>query len=267
MGIEDLLDSIANVAASVTRPVLSSVADALSSLPSGASDASKLATAELAPHPTSRDALHQLMQLWTHSHPAISQESMALMIRTAAAVSDAQDSRHSLELVWTGPSHPSVSFRRTDQALYEIIGGARESMLIATYAAYNTPDLDRALLNAVARGLSISMIVESSEISQGKMKFGAFEGLPEPLLEKLLVYVWPLNMRERDASGNYGSLHVKCAVADDSVALVSSANLTGYAFTLNMELGILIRGGEVPRQIAHHLRYLIEVGTLALCSA
>jgi len=42
---------------------------------------------------------------------------------------------------------------------------------------------------------------------------------------------------------DHGSLHVKCAVADASVALISSANLTDYTMSLNMELGVLVKGG------------------------
>ena len=47
---------------------------------------------------------------------------------------------------------------------------------------------------------------------------------------------------------------------------VTSANLTEFAMTLNMELGILVRGGTEPREMAAHLlwlveqRYLVQVG-------
>ena len=52
-------------------------------------------------------------------------------------------------------------------------------------------------------------------------------------------------------------MHVKAAVADDHTALVGSANLTGQALTHNMELGLLVEGGEVPRQLDAHFRSLI----------
>jgi hypothetical protein len=44
------------------------------------------------------------------------------------------------------------------------------------------------------------------------------------------------------------------------VMLVSSANLTEYAMTLNMEPGILFCGGPLPRQVDAHLGRLIEMG-------
>ena len=54
------------------------------------------------------------------------------------------------------------------------------------------------------------------------------------------------------------SLHVKCAVADRQRLLVSSANLTEYALTKNMELGVLVEGGEVPARVQEHLEALLQ---------
>ena len=52
-------------------------------------------------------------------------------------------------------------------------------------------------------------------------------------------------------------MHVKAAVADDHTALVGSANLTGQALNENMELGLLVEGGEIPRRLDAHFRSLI----------
>jgi phosphatidylserine/phosphatidylglycerophosphate/cardiolipin synthase-like enzyme len=77
------------------------------------------------------------------------------------------------------------------------------------------------------------------------------------------VYLWPLDNREKDGNGKHGILHVKCAVADGRWLFLSSANLTEYAFTLNMELGLLITGGSLPGQVEAHFHRLIEAGVLA----
>ncbi len=259
---DDLLKSIVEVSILVASPVLESIVNALKTLPAHASHADRLAISDLAPHPSSRDALRQLLALWTDSSPAISPDSLAWALKSASAMNDHQRSTQSLELVWTGPAHPSMHFRRTDQALYEIINEAKRSILIATYAAYKTPDLDRALLTAAARGVHITMIVESSEIAEGKMKFGAFEGLRKSLLDKVSIFVWPLEKREKDERGNFGTLHAKCAIGDERMALISSANLTGFALSLNMELGIFIHGGQIPRAISDQLNQLIADKTL-----
>ena len=76
------------------------------------------------------------------------------------------------------------------------------------------------------------------------------------------VYVWPLAHRPLDDKGRHGSLHAKCAVADDAVLFVSSANLTAYALSLNMELGVLITGGDAPAQVEAHFGQMIESGIL-----
>ncbi len=59
-----------------------------------------------------------------------------------------------------------------------------------------------------------------------------------------------------------GALHVKCAVGDASLLLLSSANLTHYALNLNMEMGILVRGGALPRRVAAHFMSLIDKGAI-----
>ena len=52
-------------------------------------------------------------------------------------------------------------------------------------------------------------------------------------------------------------------VADGHWLFLSSANLTEYALSLNMELGVLIRGGPLPRQVEDHFSGLIAAGELA----
>ena len=53
------------------------------------------------------------------------------------------------------------------------------------------------------------------------------------------------------------AVHAKCAVADENIAIITSANLTGKAMTSNMELGVLVYGGAIPRQLASHLNGLV----------
>jgi phosphatidylserine/phosphatidylglycerophosphate/cardiolipin synthase-like enzyme len=74
--------------------------------------------------------------------------------------------------------------------------------------------------------------------------------------------VWPQEKRPRDEAGRFGSLHAKCAIADEEWLLVSSANLTMYAMNLNMELGLMIRGGNLPRITNRHFNNLIASETV-----
>ena len=76
------------------------------------------------------------------------------------------------------------------------------------------------------------------------------------------VYFWPKENRGQDDKGKVGILHVKCAVADGRWLFLSSANLTEYAFTINMELGVLVTGGNLPAQVQEHFDRLIQDGVL-----
>ena len=56
-------------------------------------------------------------------------------------------------------------------------------------------------------------------------------------------------------------LPVKCAVADGHRMFLSSANFTEYAFTINMELGLLVTGGKLPGMVERHFERLVQVGS------
>lgn len=88
--------------------------------------------------------------------------------------------------------------------------------------------------------------------------------LGSEVAEHASFYTWPSALRPEVGSGKRASLHAKCAVADGERLLVSSANLTEYAFTKNMELGPLVEGGDVPRRVQAHLEALIATGVLGL---
>ena len=51
-------------------------------------------------------------------------------------------------------------------------------------------------------------------------------------------------------------------MADSRVAFLTSANLTEAALERNMELGVLIRGGNLPASIDRLIDALLESGEL-----
>ena len=53
-------------------------------------------------------------------------------------------------------------------------------------------------------------------------------------------------------------LHAKAIVADDEVALVTSANLTEAAFERNIEAGVLSRDVSLATALVVHFRTLID---------
>ena len=71
------------------------------------------------------------------------------------------------------------------------------------------------------------------------------------------VFVWPDEKRPSNAR-----LRAKAVVADSSDVLLTSANLSGAAFTWNLESGVLIRGGDVAPAIQRHFDALIATDEL-----
>lgn len=252
-----LLEEIASVARALPATVLEGACAALEALPPTASRVERLRPARRIVQPSSRQRVRQLLVTWQRTAPTVSPPSLAWALRAASAADEFHRQHQTLELVWTGPAPPSAALRRTDQALLGLIEGARRSLIIVTFAAYKIPQIAAALKEAATRGVAIRLILESPETSDGKVAFAGLKALGEDVARMSTVYVWPLDRRPRDAAGRHGSLHVKCAVADENTALISSANLTEHALQLNMELGVLIRGGELPGRIAMHLERLI----------
>jgi cardiolipin synthase A/B len=202
-----------------------------------------------------RSAALALIAAW-QDRQEIDGPSLALALEAAHAAYRERETSESVELAWTGPDTPQIPSRRTDQVLYGLIRDARQHLLIVTFAAYKVDRVAESLRNASDRGVCIDLVLESSEQSAGKVGFDAVEAL-SPLPDGVAVYHWPLAKRQLSPGGGHGALHAKCAVADERTAFVSSANLTGYALEHNMELGIVIRGGDIPKRIAHHFRELI----------
>jgi phosphatidylserine/phosphatidylglycerophosphate/cardiolipin synthase-like enzyme len=108
---------------------------------------------------------------------------------------------------------------------------------------------------------------ETEQASQGRLLFDAALSLGDPLAKRVRLFEWPLEARAPDARGHPGRLHAKCAIADDRMLLVSSANLTEAALETNMEIGVLIRGGPLPETAARHFDELIAGGVLRLAQA
>ena len=262
----ELLDAVASVAADLPGPIIDAVCSRLEVI-SDLTQADRDAVAAALPQPGARRQIDGLINVWQRARPGAGLAELAWALRgAAAAIAHARESQ-SLELVWTGPAAPGSALRRTDQVLLDLISGARDSLCIAVFTAYRIPDVARALLASAGRGVRITLILESAVASSGKVSFESIEGLGAEVAGVSEVYVWPMDQRERDANGHYGSLHVKCALADDARLLVSSANLTGHALNLNMELGVLITGGSLPRQVGEHLRGLVRGEVLRRVSA
>lgn len=166
----------------------------------------------------------------------------------------AQHSREHLQLdvVWTGPQSEIDTSRFTSEVIVDLIGEARQTLLLASYAAYPQTRVLDALTEAVERAVDVTVLYERSEDNP------AFHSGADPFaILPVRRLVWPVSHRPEGAA-----LHPKLVVVDEKVALVGSANLTGRGLDVNMECGILIRGARYPKAITDHIWSLVRSGDL-----
>jgi phosphatidylserine/phosphatidylglycerophosphate/cardiolipin synthase-like enzyme len=251
----------ARLADRLPQSMMFAVADALVQTEHLDRRAAWQAILERVPTPEFRDSTEDFLDLW-HSAGRVGAEAVALALVTAARCE--HDHRHGeiVEVVWTGPEPADTRFRRTEQAILEVINSATTRLTIVSYAVYRIPRIRDALVAAAGREVGIRLIVETPNRIEGQGAYDCLLALGRDVASACSVYYWPQENRGKDDNGKIGILHVKCAVADGDRMFLSSANLTDYAFTINMELGLLITGGKLPEQVEQHFERLISAGTL-----
>lgn len=188
---------------------------------------------------------------------------VANLLALAAEVDGKWPGRTECEVAWTGPTQTMSTLRRTEQALLAVLQEAREEVWLVSFAAYRVQSVLDALLAAAARGCRVKILLESAAESDGKLRSGGVAALPDEVMHRCEVFVWPREKRPKDDRGNHGTLHAKCAVADQRVLFVGSANLTEHAFEINIELGLLVRGGDAPAEVHRQLQWLEQTKAIA----
>lgn len=206
-------------------------------------------------------SLQQALQEVVSRRGSLTWTQVALSLRTIEQSSVRITGGQELEVIWTGPPNEVFPVRRTDQVLYDLLLQAKSRVLLVTFAAGRIPRLGAHLEEAVRKGLKVTLILESEMDSDGQLTIDCLRAFPESVQRGAEIYYWPRSRRELNPAGRPGKLHAKCAVVDEA-AILSSANLTDDAFYRNMEMGVVVRGGEVPNTIYRHYFALIEKGVL-----
>jgi phosphatidylserine/phosphatidylglycerophosphate/cardiolipin synthase-like enzyme len=211
-----------------------------------------------------RDAAADFLQQWQMKANGMTPHAVATALVTAARSELARRQEEIVEIVWTGPETADTRFRQTEQAILELVNSAKRRLTVISYAVYRIPRIQDALVAAARRGVSIRLIVETPSRVEGQSEYDCLMALGKAVASVASVYYWPQENRAKDDNGKIGILHVKCAVADAHRLFLSSANFTDYAFTINMELGLLVTGGKRPGEIERHFEKLIEAGQLVI---
>jgi cardiolipin synthase len=255
--MDELLDAIAALVSLVSPEKVQAIAARVRR-----TDASKAVTTlpSVVGTPVASNVVEQLAAAWQNTK--VGSDELASMLIAASHVYSKAASKQSTELVWTGPTTPFVSARRTEQALLQVINSAEKSLFITSFVAYDVSTIVKALNAANDRGVTISMLLELSQDHGGSITFDAI-GKMRTLVPAAKLYAW------LDKAGPFsdGRVHAKVAVADGRMCFITSANLTGHAMEKNMEAGVLICGGDLPGELHNHFNALIDTKVVVQANA
>lgn len=248
----DLWDSVASLALALHRDRIEAIASAIENLASW----KQFDEGEVPFGPSTDPTLVDGFKKSWASVPEVPGPEISAALRAAARTAALAEAAESVHLVWTGPKTGLIPTRNTEQAINEVIEQSEHSLFIVSYVFYNATTIVESLNAAVGRGVKVRILLESS-IAEGGAISGDGLGAMHKAVPKTELYVWDPTEKAKSAGMLSASVHAKCAVADSTIAFVTSANLTSAAMERNMELGVLVRGGSTPRRLHEHLDALI----------
>lgn len=250
--MKDLLDAVVDLVALVSPAKVRVVADALRGVagPDAAPPAESLVGT-----PTARAAIARLVDAW--AEVTATGDEVAGMLRGASEARRRVERELSVELVWTGPTTRFVPTRRTEQVLLDVIRSAAAELFLVSFVAYDVPSVVNAMNDAALRGVRVRVLLEASATHGGSLSVDPAATM-RVSVPSAQIYTW----KEKEEPFVDGKVHAKVAVVDGSKAFITSANLTGHALEKNMEAGVLIHGGPLPKTLQDHLQALIDVGII-----
>ena len=251
--MQALLDAVVDLVALVSPAKVRTVASALRGL---ASPETAPAANTLVDTPAARTAVTRVVAAWAQGQA--SGDEVAGMLLGASDARFRVERELSVELVWTGPTTRFVPTRRTDQVLLDLIAGAKTDLFLVSFVAYDVRSVVTTMNEAASRGVRLRVLLEASTSHGGTLNYdpAATMRASVPAAE---LFTW----KEKPEPFVDGKVHAKVAVVDGARAFITSANLTGHALEKNMEAGVLINGGPVPKTMSDHLQALIDVKVIA----
>ena len=216
-----------------------------------------------------QDAILQVLREWERI--GVSAEAGVVWLNSLARAADRSPTP---DFVWTGPEVVGLHARDTRRVYEELIGSARRSIWVCSYAFFDGP---RAFATLAARmdanpGLEVTLLLN---IERRRGDTTAADAVVRRFADAFWGEAWPGEVRPRvfydprsvADDGPGGVLHAKAVVADEESVFITSANLTEAAFDRNIELGLLVRDRTLAETTVLHFRTLIEKELLRLLPA
>ncbi len=255
---DPLTDAIANAALHVPEQHLATAAAAVQDSPR-CSPTSQTTLINAIPAANYRKHAQDIAQQWSNT-PELSGASVASALRAAAAAAAAVRAEHAVSLVWTGPTTDVTGLRATRSVLNTLVASATRSLVLVSFVSYDVAELTAGLADAIKRRVEVTLILETPDDPGGNLTIDTNHPF-EPIKNTASFYRWPSETREADFSAS-ARLHAKCVIADQRAALITSANLTSAGINDNIELGVLIEAGPLPKRLSQHLELLVQQGVL-----
>ncbi|MFH0725774.1 MAG: DISARM system phospholipase D-like protein DrmC [Pseudomonadota bacterium] len=250
--MNELYDIIAELGLELHPDRIATIAEKLETI--GSVEQFALIKSSFGPN-ADKELVGQLDRAWKNAKNT-SPRDVASALRGASATAILRENRGAVELVWTGPSTGQVPVRHTEQVLCEVIDSAKRRLFLVSFVAYEVDSIIRALRAAIGRRVQIDVLLESSTAHGGKVSHDSVRAIKN-ILPSIDIYVWTSGKKAGHGQLS-GAVHAKCAVADGDLAFITSANLTAAAMERNMELGVLVKGGDLPSELHRHLEALIS---------
>ncbi len=247
--MQTLLDAVVDLVALVSPAKVRAVASALRGL---ASPVAAPVPNTLTDTPAARAAVGRVFAAW--GQVQASGDEVAGMLLGASEARLRIERELSVELVWTGPTTRFVPTRRTEQVLQDLIASSTTDLFLVSFVAYDVPSIVNALNGAASRGVRLRILLEASTSHGGTLNYDPTATM-RSRISSAELFTW----KEKPEPFIDGKVHAKVVVVDGARAFITSANLTGHALEKNMEAGVLINGGPVPKTLSDHLQALIDV--------
>ena len=175
------------------------------------------------------------------------------------------------DLVWSGLETRGLHARRTRGVFDSLLGGAKESLLVTTFAFFDGPVAFRRLSERMDQNPELTTTLLLNIQRDRDDRTSSADSLVRRFTNRFWNEEWPgvrrpkvfYDPRSLEPGAPAGVLHAKVVVADSLSVFVTSANLTEAALDRNIEIGLLARDRALAASVTGHFDALIHDGGLA----
>jgi phosphatidylserine/phosphatidylglycerophosphate/cardiolipin synthase-like enzyme len=150
------------------------------------------------PQPHHRQLAAAFIEQCMEAVPQMTPQTLALALLTAGVAEKTHREERTVELVWTGPDAGVVPFRRTEQAILQVVDSAQHRITLVSYAVYRIPHICEALVRAACRGVKITVIVETPNRIEGENEYSTLRALGSEVAACSSVFYWPQDKRQHN---------------------------------------------------------------------